>query len=163
MTNRLYIIIKKKFLTTGIKMGLGMFLIGRVYTWYNNANNFQVLLNLFPKLSKFKFYSIDILLGYWSNAYGIHGWFLENTEYNNGYKRIILREYLKKLLHKCKEVKQDKSKMEELFPLPENYKSCYEYYKMEEWFLKDIEDTIRIIKNIFSNLPKEWDMYYRWS
>ena len=147
-------------------MGLHMELLLDTYTkrFVLNAdeNNIVEVKQKFKKDSKIKPERIQFVterVGYWSGAYHIHKWFVDNVQEGiDNYARYVVEEDdLKKLLKLCKKTLENPSKAIILLP--------HENNSYDENYFEDIKQTISIIKNLLSELSKNNDffkfIYYR--
>ena len=98
-------------------------------------------------------------IGYWRKANAIHKWFVDNVqdgEDNCKYYYVSV-EKLRKLLNTCKEVKEkailedgkiikNVEEIAQILPTQEGFFfGCTDY---DEWYMKDIYDTIEMLEGI---------------
>lgn len=151
-------------------MGLDMYLIGKMYVkdWGHNykdsvipevtrAKTCQQAIN-----SKFPVTNVEVELGYWRKANHIHQWFVKNTQggVDECQETYISIEDLKTLLDVCKQVLVDHSKAEMLLPSKSGF--FFGSTDYDEYYYKDIEDTVKIIESCLENDSlKNISVYYQ--
>lgn len=97
-------------------------------------------------------------VGYWRKANQIHNWFVEYVQdgVDNCGEYYVGSDKLKDLLDLCKQVQADNSLAEELLPTTSGFFFGDTAYN--EWYFKDIENTIEILEKILDE--KGADYYY---
>ena len=97
-------------------------------------------------------------VGYWRKANQIHRWFVENVQRGNDDcgSYWVSRETLEKLLELCKKVNDDNSLADELLPSASGF--FFGSTEYDEWYFKDIDSTIQILKEALAD--KGGDYYY---
>lgn len=99
-------------------------------------------------------------VGYWRKANQIHNWFVENVQ--NGIdecqESYVSRETLEELLGICKKVKEDNSLAESLLPTQSGF--FFGGTEYDEWYFKDIDNTIEILEETLSDESAD-DFTYR--
>lgn len=112
---------------------------------------------------KYGYKTIFEQIGYWRKANHIHNWFVENVQ--DGIDECETHEVTKKqledLLNVCKEVLDnsdigDSSVAEELLPTTSGF--FFGGTKYDEWYYKDVEDTIKIIEDILKTTDFEHEV-----
>jgi uncharacterized protein YneR len=90
-------------------------------------------------------------IGYWRKANQIHRWFVENVQRGTDDcgSYWVSRETLETLLEVCKKVKEDNSLAEELLPSASGF--FFGGTDYDEWYFKDIDNTIAIIEDCLSD------------
>ena len=147
-------------------MGLDMYLsrkryIGGNYEWnkvtgivdiYRNGKQVPVSLN--------KIVNIEEDAGYWRKANAIHKWFVDNVQegVDDCKEYYVPEEKLKELLSICKEISKNHDKAKELLPTQAGF--FFGSTDYDEWYFKNIDDTIKIIENVFKDNDYS-DIYYQ--
>ncbi len=118
---------------------------------------------LFPEM--FKSGNLDSVeigfeVGYWRKVNHIHRWFVENCqdgrdECQNSY---VSRDKLKELLVLCEEILKDKETAKDKLPSQEGF--FFGGTDYDEWYFKDLKNTIKIIKRCLK-LSDKWEFIYR--
>lgn len=145
-------------------MGLDMYLTASKFisSYDKNKPFLKKLKSAFPKMKSFKLESVRFNVGYWRKANHIHKWFVDNIEGgedNNCKEFSVSEEELKTLLNLCKEVQKNKKKAEELLPTQAGF--FFGGTEYDEYYFKDIEDTITIIEKILKEVNfEEYDIEY---
>jgi hypothetical protein len=161
-------------------MGLDMYLTKKhnVQNWeHNKDKNFKVTVKLngfeHPVINPKKVTYIEEEVIYWRKANAIHQWFVDNVQngVDNCQKTYVEPIKLQKLLDTCIKVKEvsklvndvieDSTVAEELLPTqPGFFFGGIEY---DQYYLRDIEETIKVLKQELSvdhgTLTPEY--YYR--
>ena len=90
-------------------------------------------------------------IGYWRKANHIHRWFVENVQDGNDDCKdyYVSRELLENLLEDCKQVKSDPTLAETLLPTQSGF--FFGGTDYDEYYYKDIEDTIQILEEALSD------------
>jgi hypothetical protein len=147
-------------------MGLDMYLNKHTYVkhWeHNGDNNYEVKVtkagnptNIDPKKVKY----IIEEAGYWRKANQIHNWFVENIQKGNDDcgDYYVGTDDLEKLLDACEKVKADHSLADTLLPSASGF--FFGGTEYDEWYYKDIDNTIEILKEA---LADESDSSYYYS
>lgn len=120
-------------------MGLDMFLQAR-----NNKKNVAV-----------------VEVGYWRKANQIHQWFVQNVQ--NGVdeceKHSVTKEQLLELREACSAVLMDKDKAAYILPTQGGF--FFGSTDYDEWYLGDLEETIKIIDRATALIDEGWDITYQ--
>jgi hypothetical protein len=97
-------------------------------------------------------------IGYWRKANEIHNWFVENVQYgdDNCAQYYVGSDKLAELLDLCKKVQADNSLAEELLPTASGF--FFGGTEYDEWYFKDIDNTIQILEEALAD--KRGDYYY---
>lgn len=103
--------------------------------------------------------------GYWRKANHIHNWFVNNVQEGKDecQKVWVSSRQLEELSTACKEVLADNSKAGELLPTADGF--FFGGTEYDEYYFRDIEDTLKFIEPILAdmdqggNLP--YDVYYQ--
>lgn len=109
-------------------------------------------------------------VGYWRKANQIHNWFVENIQDGIDdcrYHHEVTEDDLERLLDICKTVYEsctlgkvviDSSVAEELLPTTSGF--FFGSTDYNEWYVKDIADTIEIIQNVLDTTDFDKQMVY---
>ena len=100
---------------------------------------------------KYGFTSIWQNVGYWRKANHIHNWFVENVQGGEDDCRSheVTKEQLQDLLEACRVVKNaNQAIAKKLLPTAEGF--FFGDTDYDEWYFKDIETTIAIIKKVLA-------------
>ena len=110
------------------------------------------------KASRVKY--IEEEVGYWRKANQIHRWFVENVQdgVDNCGDYYVDTDDLEKLLDACEKVKADHSLADSLLPSASGF--FFGGTEYDEWYFKDIDNTIDILKEA---LADESDSSYYYS
>jgi hypothetical protein len=146
-------------------MGLDMYLDKRTYVrqWEHIEETKQYKVevtrggeptNIDPKKVKY----IIEEAGYWRKANAIHKWFVDNCQDGEDDCRDAYVEFnqLQTLLDLCRIVIIDKSKAEQLLPSTSGF--FFGNTEYDEWYYKDIENTIEILEKALED--KDGEYYY---
>ena len=147
-------------------MGLDMYLNKHTYVkhWeHNGDNNYEVTVtkagnptNIDPKKVKY----IIEEAGYWRKANQIHRWFVDNVQngVDNCGDYYVSTDDLEKLLEVCIAVKLNHEQADTLLPSTSGF--FFGNTEYDEWYFKDIDNTIEILKEA---LADESDSSYYYS
>ena len=97
-------------------------------------------------------------VGYWRKANQIHQWFVENVQggEDNCAEYYVGSDKLEELLDLCKKVQTDNSLAEVLLPTQGGF--FFGGTQYDEWYYKDIDNTIQILEEALAD--KGADFYY---
>jgi hypothetical protein len=153
-------------------MGLDMYLTGKRYMsrHFNEGDDkiMETIAEQFPELkgrsgrwgdnSPVKEVSIEA--GYWRKANAIHDWFVRNVQggEDNCAPYYVSRDHLMNLKDTCSQVLADRTLASELLPTTSGF--FFGSTDYNEWYFKDLEQTIQIIDDVLT-LPKSWEFEYR--
>jgi hypothetical protein len=147
-------------------MGLDMYLNKHTYVkhWeHNGDNNYEVTVtkagnptNIDPKKVKY----IIEEAGYWRKANQIHRWFVDNVQngVDNCGDYYVSTDDLEKLLEVCIAVNLNHEQADTLLPSASGF--FFGNTEYDEWYFKDIDNTIEILKEA---LADESDSSYYYS
>ncbi len=152
-------------------MGLDMFLKKKFYIGAQYEHNkvkgiIEITRDGKPVQINFnKVENIEEEAGYWRKANHIHKWFVDNCQdgVDDCREAYVNEEDLNQLLDCCKMVKSDHSLADSLLPGQGGF--FFGSTEPDEWYFKNIDDTIEIIEAILKDkegreyLP--YDVYYR--
>jgi len=108
-----------------------------------------------------QFAEMKLQVAYWRKANQIHKFFVDvcadgKDECQDTY---VSHENLEDLLNRCKTVLEDHSKAEELLPSRSGF--FFGSTDYDEWYYKDLEDTIPVLEKILSHAPESWEFEYK--
>jgi hypothetical protein len=145
-------------------MGLDMYLDKRTYVQYwehNGDENYQVEVTKGGEPTKIDPKKVKYIIeeaGYWRKANQIHQWFVENVQdgEDNCAEYYVGSDKLAELLDLCKKVQADNSLAEVLLPTASGF--FFGGTQYDEWYFKDIDNTIQILEEALAD--KGGDFYY---
>jgi hypothetical protein len=87
-------------------------------------------------------------VGYWRKANQIHNWFVQNVQEgeDNCGEYHVYEEQLEELLELCKKVLANNELAKELLPSQSGF--FFGGTEYDEWYFKDLENTIEIIETL---------------
>ena len=147
-------------------MGLDMYLtrktyIGAQYEHRNVKGTIDITIN--GKQIPINFNRVCYVeedVGYWRKANAIHKWFVDNVQ--NGVDDCkdyyVPKEKLEELLDICKKVKENHELAKELLPTTNGF--FFGSIDYDEYYFEDIENTIKIIEDTFSDYDKLLHEYF---
>ncbi len=102
-------------------------------------------------------------VAYWRKANQIHNWFVQNVQ--NGVDECqssyVSREKLEELLDVCKKVTEDNSLAESLLPSASGF--FFGGTEYDEWYFKDVTNTIEYLTDILTDeSADEFEYYASW-
>ncbi len=107
---------------------------------------------------------ITISLAYWRKANQIHKWFVDNVQHGKDEcePHYVEKGKLEQLLKTCKSVLKNKDGDK---VLPPKRGFFFGSTEIDEWYYKDLENTISQLETIFKLMEKEpfnrMNLYYR--
>lgn len=124
-------------------MGLDMYLYGRKDNYGLTEENIGQI-------------GICVEVGYWRKANQIHNWFVENVQggVDNCATYFVSKETLSELRDICKTVLENPDQAQELLPTSSGF--FFGTTEYDEWYFKDLEDTIKIVDRC---LELKYDYY----
>jgi hypothetical protein len=152
-------------------MGLDMYLNVRKYVSkydYKGQDRtevpeFSTLANMsgvdgLTKYSEFAGIEISYPVAYWRKANAIHGWFV--NECAGGVDECqpiyVPREKLVELRDLCKSAIKQPAMAGDILPPTQGF--FFGGYEIDEWYMKDLENTAEILDHILSIIPEDnWD------
>ena len=152
-------------------MGLDMYLNAKRYLSSFNDQDKEVaatVQKLFPELEgrtgtfgdRSCVQQIEISVGYWRKANAIHDWFVKNVQDGEDECRphSVSRAQLTELKELCQQVLNDKNLAAELLPTASGF--FFGGTDYDEWYFKDLEQTVVIIDRTLE-LSEDWGIEYR--
>lgn len=99
-------------------------------------------------------------VGYWRKANAIHGWFVENVQdgQDNCNDYDVTREQLVELLYAVNTVLSDLSKAKVLLPARQGF--FFGSYDYDDWYIENLNDTVKIIDKALSLMDEGWTVSY---
>jgi hypothetical protein len=145
-------------------MGLDMYLTAKRYVSdYNDKDKVlsTELMRHFPELTDQQTIQyVTVRVGYWRKANAIHKWFVENvqkgTDDCNSYH--VPREKLQELRDTCERVLAFRELATAQLPPAQGF--FFGTDEINEWYYRDLEETIKIIDATLA-LPVNWDIEYQ--
>ena len=140
-----------------------MYLTAKLYVGFDReAEIKEVVKNVNPaNLGSFELKFIEFEIGYWRKANQIHDWFVQNVQEgkddcSNYYVPLFKLKELKAL---CEEVLNDHSLAKEKLSPRKGF--FFGTYEIDEYYFRDLENTLDILDKIFENPEHEvWSIYY---
>jgi hypothetical protein len=140
-------------------MGLDMYLEKRTdvrhWSFQKDEEQFEVVIKkggvTYPSIKSDRITNITEELGYWRKANQIHRWFVENVQdgVDNCGEYFVPKSLLEKLLELCLAVKLNPEQAEELLPAASGF--FFGNTDYDEWYYKDIDNTIDILKEALTD------------
>jgi hypothetical protein len=132
------------------------------------SSDFNIMVDLAPegltKYSDFGGISVSYPIGYWRKANAIHGWFV--NELASGVDECqdiyVPREKLVELRDLCKSAVSQPAMAGEILPPVQGF--FFGGYEIDEYYIQDLSDTVKMIDHILSIVPEdnwEWEFVYR--
>jgi hypothetical protein len=164
-------------------MGLDMYLHGNKYASKNDWKAYEALpdneqdFNNIPMTAEFKAVadaigisdyvapdgvglSVEFIAGYWRKANAVHQWFV--NEIGDGVDECqsmyVERSKLSELRDLCNQVLDNKSLATELLPPQAGF--FFGSTEIDEWYLRDLEETVKIIDRCLA-MPDEISFSYQ--
>jgi len=145
-------------------MGLDMYLNKKTYVQYwehNGDNNYEVSVTKAGQPAGIDGRKVKYVIeeaGYWRKANQIHQWFVDNVQdgVDNCGEYYVSAEKLRELLALCKAVENQPAVAEEVLPTASGF--FFGGTEYDEWYYKDIENTIQILNEALADTNGEY--YY---
>ena len=151
-------------------MGLDMYLKGKRYMsdFFRKGDKKiqESVQELFPELKDMQSHfdgpvvnEIVIDAGYWRKANQIHAWFVKECQkgVDDCGEYYVTRDKLLELKALCEAALKNRGKASETLPRQSGF--FFGGTEYDEWYFRDLENTIAIIDRAVA-LPKNWDLYY---
>ena len=142
-------------------MGLDMYLRAERYMWFNEDELKAELSKNFPDLPEgVTIKQVVAEVGYWRKANAVHKWFVDNVQEGKDEceNSPVDREDIQKLRDICQRVIDTPDLAPSLLPTQSGF--FFGDTDYNEWYMKDIKETIAICDRAL-NLPDQWDLYYQ--
>ena len=144
-------------------MGLDMYLKGKRYVSdYNDQDKVinSEIMQHFPELSEAQtVQEVTVRVGYWRKANQIHKWFVDNVQEGTDDcgDYYVSRESLQALRALCQQVIDFRHLATDKLPPQSGF--FFGSDTVDEYYFRDLEDTIKIIDGALA-LPSSWDLEY---
>jgi hypothetical protein len=104
---------------------------------------------------------VEVGVAYWRKANAIHQWFVNNCQDGNDDCRpaYVSREKLAELLDLAKQVKADPTLAEELLPTTSGF--FFGSTEYGEYYMQDIEETIKQLEQVLASTADDWQFQYQ--
>lgn len=143
-------------------MGLDMYLKAERYIWYNEDEIGDEVKAAFPELPEgAKIKSVEAEVGYWRKANQVHDWFVKNVQdgVDECQKAFVSREDIQKLKDICQKVLDNPEQASSLLPTASGF--FFGNTEYNEWYMRDIQETIAICDRALSLPEDNWTLYYQ--
>lgn len=135
---------------------------------FNKDENFSkilALLNLDEGDAE-RLINVDVTVGYWRKANAIHDWFVQNTQggEDNCSRSFVSRENLAELRKECVSALKeynDGNNDAAAGILPPSEGFFFGGTDIDEYYKRDLENTIKIIDKVLGEKFKGFDFYYQ--
>lgn len=99
-------------------------------------------------------------VGYWRKANAIHAWFVDNVQdsQDNCGDYDVTREQLTELLDTVNTVLSDLSKAKALLPTRQGF--FFGFYDYDDWYIENLNDTVKIIEKALTLVEEGWTISY---
>ena len=145
-------------------MGLDMYLTAKQYLSEYNDQDKAIsteIMRHFPELSEQNTVrEVSVRVGYWRTANAIHKWFVENVQdgEDNCHPYPVSRERLQELRDTCERVLAFRELATAQLPPASGF--FFGSDEINEWYYRDLEETIKIIDACLA-LPDDWSVEYQ--
>jgi hypothetical protein len=146
-------------------MGLDMFLTAKRYVW-KHLDEEQSLQGELNKVMEEELCSTDMRVSevsvnafYWRKANAIHKWFVDNCQGGED----NCREYWvdAKQLVRLKDICESVLNTKDVGLLPSEGGFFFGSTDYDEWYFKDLQDTVDGLEKVLKLDTSKWDFYYR--
>ena len=105
--------------------------------------------------------SVEVKVGYWRKSNQVHQWFVDNCQDGEDDCResYVPREKLIELRDICQEILADHSLADDLLPTQSGF--FFGSTEYDEWYFRDLEETVLIINNALVSVPDNYEFYYQ--
>lgn len=148
-------------------MGLDMYLVAKKFFWTKDYKTeeqdkeAEKIKKLFPEMKGNRLDYVIFQVGYWRKANHIHKWFVDNVQdvKDDCGNYYVDREKLQELKAICEKVltKRTKNFAHSLLPTQEGF--FFGGLEYDEYYFKEIEDTIKILDKCLK-LSDDWEIEY---
>ena len=148
-------------------MGLDMYLTAKRYVWKHNGSDSSLQDGLQKVMKKemadldFDVKEVAIDAMYWRKANAIHRWFVENVQDGED----DCREYwvdpvqLEALVNDCYSALENIGEASEVLPTQGGF--FFGSTEYDEWYFRDLKETIKGLEKVLKLDSNKWDFYYR--
>jgi len=151
-------------------MGLDMYLYKKSYIlsgdWFKEEHRESVVITKggteHPNIKSNRVKYITEEVGYWRKANAIHKWFVDNVQggKDDCGTYSVTRKNLQELLDLCNLIIEDKSKASELLPSQSGF--FFGSTEYDEWYYRDLEETVKIMEDCLSDDDAEFEYSSSW-
>lgn len=151
-------------------MGLDMYLYKKSYIlsgdWFKEEHRESVVVTKggteHPNIKSNRVKYITEEVGYWRKANAIHKWFVDNVQggKDDCGTYSVTRKNLQELLDLCNLIIEDKSKASELLPSQSGF--FFGSTEYDEWYYRDLEETVKIMEDCLSDDAAEFEYSSSW-
>lgn len=141
-------------------MGLDMYLNAKRYFWHNENKIAEQIAKHLPEIGEKRVKEITVQAMYWRKSNQIHQWFVDNVQKgvdDCGYYEVS-REQLQKLIQVIEEVLANRDNADNILPTASGF--FFGGTEYDEWYFKDLEDTLPELKELLDPKWKSWDFEY---
>jgi hypothetical protein len=145
-------------------MGLDMYLVAKRHISQYQEEDKALgteLMRHFPELAAdLTVQEVTVRVGYWRKANHIHKWFVDNVQEGKDDCRnyLVPRDHLQELRDTCERVLAFRGLATAQLPPAQGF--FFGNDEVDEWYYRDLEETIKIIDACLS-LPVGWDIEYQ--
>lgn len=149
-------------------MGLDMYLTAKQYIggWDHSSESERKVYDQLEKIfgvnpdAHSPHFNVEACVGYWRKANQVHAWFVRNCQDGKDecQDAYVSREKLNELLGVCEKVLAGKIKPKDGLPTEGGF--FFGSTEYDEYYKKDLKDTIEIIKGALA-MSKDWEFHYR--
>lgn len=144
-------------------MGLDMYLKAKRFVGEYSEPELSEKVNAMdiPGRGNMKVNGITCEAMYWRKANAIHKWFVDNLQegIDECQETYVSRANLEDLINTCKAVLEDNSKAPTLLPTGAGF--FFGPTEYDEWYFKDLQDTVDRLTAVLSTTDDYWDFYYQ--
>lgn len=152
-------------------MGLDSYLYKKSYVrsgdWYKPEARMEVEVktggNVDERIKPERIKYVAEEVAYWRKANQIHNWFVQNVQggVDNCQSSYVSRDDLEDLLDLCKQVDSDNELADSLLPSTSGF--FFGGTEYDEWYFKDISNTITFLEDCLSDeLADEFEYSASW-
>jgi len=141
-------------------MGLDMYLNAKRYFWHNETEITEQIAKLLPEIGEKRVKEITVQAMYWRKSNQIHQWFVDNVQKgvdDCGYYEVS-SEQLQQLIQVIEEVLANRDSADKILPTASGF--FFGGTEYNEWYFKDLEDTLPELKELLDPKWKGWDFEY---
>jgi len=99
-------------------------------------------------------------IGYWRKANAIHKWFVDNTQQgiDECQESYVDENDIRTLQQACRDVLEDRGKAADLLPAASGF--FFGSTEYDDWYFKDLEETIAICDEALASIKGGASIYY---
>jgi len=104
--------------------------------------------------------SVSYPVAYWRKANAVHGWFVENVQggVDNCEAYWVTREQLVELRDLCKAAAAQPAMAGDILPPTVGF--FFGGNEIDDWYMEDLKNTIKMLDHILSVIPNESEYYF---